>query len=78
MPPEHRRRKPTTWLPCARFTAMRALPIGVPKILVTPLASGKRTFGTFMGTRDIFVLHSVIDIAGLNPISCTVFDNAAG
>jgi uncharacterized protein (UPF0261 family) len=58
-------------------TAMRALPIGVPKILVTPLASGKRTFGTFMGTRDIFVLHSVIDIAGLNPISCTVFDNAA-
>ena len=58
-------------------TAMRALPIGVPKILVTPLASGKRTFGTFMGTRDIFVLHSVIDIAGLNPISRTVFDNAA-
>jgi uncharacterized protein (UPF0261 family) len=58
-------------------TAMRALPIGVPKILVTPLASGKRTFGTFMGTRDIFVLHSVIDIAGLNPISQTVFDNAA-
>ena len=58
-------------------TAMRALPIGVPKILVTPLASGKRTFGTFMGTRDIFVLHSVIDIAGLNPISCAVFDNAA-
>ncbi len=58
-------------------TAMRALPIGVPKILVTPLASGKRYFGTFMGTRDIFVLHSVIDIAGLNPISCSVFDNAA-
>lgn len=58
-------------------TAMRALPIGVPKILVTPLASGRRTFGTFMGTRDIFVLHSVIDIAGLNPISCAVFDNAA-
>jgi uncharacterized protein (UPF0261 family) len=58
-------------------TAMRALPIGVPKILVTPLASGRRTFGTFMGTRDIFVLHSVIDIAGLNPISQTVFDNAA-
>jgi uncharacterized protein (UPF0261 family) len=58
-------------------TAMRALPIGVPKILVTPLASGKRTFGTFIGTRDIFVLHSVIDIAGLNPISQTVFDNAA-
>lgn len=58
-------------------SAMRALPIGVPKILVTPLASGKRTFGTFMGTRDIFVLHSVIDIAGLNPISCAVFDNAA-
>jgi uncharacterized protein (UPF0261 family) len=58
-------------------TAMKALPIGVPKVIVTPLASGKRHFGPFMGTRDIMVVHSVIDIAGLNPISRAVFDNAA-
>lgn len=58
-------------------TAMKALPIGVPKVIVTPLASGKRQFGPFVGTRDIMVVHSVIDIAGLNPISCAVFDNAA-
>jgi uncharacterized protein (UPF0261 family) len=58
-------------------TAMKALPIGVPKILITPIASGKRHFGTLMGTRDIIVIHSVIDILGINPISRTIFDNAA-
>lgn len=58
-------------------TAMKALPIGVPKILITPIASGKRHFGTLMGTRDIMVIHSVIDILGINPISRAIFDNAA-
>jgi len=58
-------------------TAMKALPIGVPKILITPIASGRRHFGTLMGTRDIIVIHSVIDILGINPISRTIFDNAA-
>jgi uncharacterized protein (UPF0261 family) len=57
--------------------AAKALPIGVPKIIVSPIASGQRRFGPFMGTRDVLVMHSVIDILGINPISTTVFDNAA-
>jgi uncharacterized protein (UPF0261 family) len=58
-------------------TAMRALPLGVPKIIVTPIASGKRQFGTLIGTGDIMVMHSVVDILGINPISRVVYDNAA-
>ena len=58
--------------------AMRALPIGVPKVIVTPIASGRRHYGQLMGTKDIFVVHSVVDILGINPISRAVFDNACG
>src|SRR6266496_4632859 len=57
--------------------AAKALPIGMPKIIVSPIASGQRRFGMFMGTRDVLVMHSIIDILGINPISTTVFDNAA-
>jgi uncharacterized protein (UPF0261 family) len=57
--------------------AAKALPLGFPKILVSPIASGQRRFGPFMGTRDVLVMHSVIDILGINPISTTIFDNAA-
>lgn len=56
--------------------AMQALPIGVPKVIVSPSASGPRAFGPFMGRRDVTVMHSVIDILGINPISRAVFDNA--
>ena len=56
--------------------AMRALPVGVPKVLVTPIASVRRHYGQLMGTKYIFVVHSVIDILGINPISRAVFDNA--
>jgi uncharacterized protein (UPF0261 family) len=58
-------------------SAMAALPIGIPKVIVTPIASGHRTFGTLIGTKDVMVVHSVIDILGLNPISKAVFDNVA-
>jgi uncharacterized protein (UPF0261 family) len=58
-------------------SAMKALPIGVPKVIVTPIASGHRKFGPLVGTRDVMVVHSVIDILGLNPISCAIFDNVA-
>lgn len=58
-------------------TAMRALPLGVPKVIVSPIASGKRHFGALIGTGDIMVMHSVVDILGLNPISRVVYDNAA-
>ena len=55
---------------------MQVLPIGVPKLIVSPSASGPRAFGPFMGRRDVTVMHSVIDILGINPISRAVFDNA--
>jgi uncharacterized protein (UPF0261 family) len=57
---------------------MQALPLGVPKLIVTPLASGQRQFGPFVGTRDIMVMHAVVDILGLNEVSRLIFDQAAG
>ncbi len=56
--------------------AMQSLPVGVPKLIVSPSASGPRAFGPFMGRRDVAVMHSVVDILGLNPIARAVFDNA--
>lgn len=56
---------------------MMQLPVGVPKVLVSPIASGKHYFDPLVGTSDIFVLHSIVDILGLNPIARTVFDNTA-
>lgn len=57
--------------------ACKALPIGFPRLIVSPVASGHRRFGPLMGTRDTLVMHSIVDILGLNPISCAVYDNAA-
>ncbi len=57
--------------------AMMVLPIGVPKLLVSPIASGYHFFHPLVGTRDMMVVHSVVDILGLNPIACTIFDNVA-
>jgi uncharacterized protein (UPF0261 family) len=56
---------------------MHALPVGVPKLIVTPSASGRRAFAPFVGESDVLVMHSVVDILGLNPIARAVFDNAA-
>jgi uncharacterized protein (UPF0261 family) len=55
---------------------MQALPLGVPKLIVTPVAAGRRTFGPLIGLRDVRVMHSVIDIGGLNPLSRAIFDTA--
>ncbi|HET6424977.1 MAG TPA: Tm-1-like ATP-binding domain-containing protein [Planctomycetaceae bacterium] len=57
-------------------TAMRALPLGVPKVMVSTLAAGQTR--PFVGGKDIFLLNSVVDIAGLNRISRAVLFNAAG
>src|SRR3954468_18578250 len=57
--------------------AMQALPVGVPKLVVTPSASGRRAFAPFVGESDVCVMHSVVDILGLNGISRPIFDNAA-
>lgn len=58
--------------------AMEALPLGVPKIMATPLASGPREFGFYIDTKDVMVMHSVIDISGVNSISSMIYDTVAG
>ena len=55
--------------------AMRALPFGVPKVMVSTLASGQ--VRPFVGVRDIAMFHSVVDLAGINRVSRTVLAHAA-
>ncbi len=55
--------------------AMRALPIGVPKVMVSTLASGQ--VRQYVGDKDIFMLNSIVDILGVNRISRTVLAQAA-
>ncbi len=57
---------------------MHALPLGVPKVILSPSASGRRPFAPFIGESDVVVMHSVVDILGLNPIARSVYDNAVG
>jgi uncharacterized protein (UPF0261 family) len=55
--------------------AMRALPVGVPKVMVSTVASGD--VGMYVGPADIAMMYSVTDVAGLNRISRQVLGNAA-
>jgi uncharacterized protein (UPF0261 family) len=55
--------------------AMRPLPFGLPKLMVSTLASGQ--VRPYVGVRDILMMPSVVDISGLNRISRTVLSNAA-
>jgi len=57
--------------------ALMELPIGAPKIVISPIASGKHEFAPLVGTTDMMTMHSIVDILGLNDISKTIFDNAA-
>jgi uncharacterized protein (UPF0261 family) len=59
-------------------SAMRGLPIGFPKLMVSTVASGYAQFGTYVGTKDLLMMHSVVDILGLNVFSRTILSNAAG
>jgi len=56
--------------------AMRALPIGLPKVMVSTLASGQTA--PYVGTSDLVMIPAIVDVAGLNRISRTIFENAAG
>ncbi|MCX8240227.1 MAG: Tm-1-like ATP-binding domain-containing protein [Akkermansiaceae bacterium] len=56
--------------------AMRALPVGFPKLMVSTLASGNTAH--YVGTKDITMMPSIVDVAGLNRISKTIFSRAAG
>jgi uncharacterized protein (UPF0261 family) len=56
--------------------AMRALPYGFPKLMVSTLAAGDTT--PYVGTKDICMMPSVLDISGLNHVSRRILNNAAG
>ncbi|MEE3230202.1 MAG: Tm-1-like ATP-binding domain-containing protein, partial [Planctomycetota bacterium] len=55
--------------------AMQSLPVGFPKVIVSTLASGD--VSGWVGTRDITMMYSVVDIAGINRISAAILRNAA-
>ena len=59
-------------------SAMRCLPTGIPKLMVSTVASGQATFGPFVGTKDITLMHSVADMQGLNFLTRRILENAAG
>lgn len=56
--------------------AMRALPMGVPKVCVSTVAGGD--VSSYVGTKDIVLIPSVTDVAGVNRISRTIITRAAG
>jgi len=57
-------------------TAMRALPIGFPKLMVSTLASGQ--VAPYVGPSDITMMPAIVDVSGLNRVSRAIFTNAAG
>ncbi len=59
-------------------SAMRSVPRGMPKLLVSTIASGKATFGPYIGTRDITIMHSIVDLQGLNFLIRRILANAVG
>ncbi len=56
--------------------AMRQLPVGVPKLLVSTMVSGDTS--AYVDTSDLTMMYSVVDIAGINEVSAQILDNAAG
>ena len=57
-------------------TAMQAVPVGVPKLMVSTLASGDTS--PYVQSKDICMMYSVVDIAGINRLSRQILANAAG
>ena len=55
---------------------MRQLPIGVPKLMVSTVASGDTS--PYVGSVDVTMMYSVVDIAGVNRVSARIMANAAG
>jgi uncharacterized protein (UPF0261 family) len=56
--------------------AMRALPLGVPKVCVSTAASGDTS--AYVGTKDVTMIPSIVDVAGINRVSRIIFARAAG
>ena len=57
-------------------TAMRTLPVGVPKVMVSTVGGGD--VSAYAGTKDITFMPSIVDVAGINSISRAIYTNAAG
>jgi len=57
-------------------SAMRVLPVGVPKVCVSTVASGD--VSVYVGIKDITMIPSIIDVAGINRVSRIIFSRAAG
>lgn len=57
-------------------SAMRVLPVGVPKVCVSTTASGD--VAAYVGTKDVTMMPSIVDVAGINRISRIIFSRAAG
>jgi uncharacterized protein (UPF0261 family) len=57
--------------------AMRALPVGFPTLMVSTLAASENV-PTYIGVKDVVMMPSVVDVAGLNRVSRRIFANAAG
>ena len=57
-------------------TGMRALPVGVPKVMVSTVGGGD--VSAYTGTKDITFMPSIVDVAGINSISRAIYTNAAG
>jgi len=55
--------------------AMRSLPVGIPKLVVSTIASGD--IRAYVGQSDITMMYSVLDVSGLNSVSTRIFENAA-
>jgi uncharacterized protein (UPF0261 family) len=59
-------------------TVMGTLPFGVPKVMVSSMAAVPAYAGSYFGTKDITMIHSVVDISGLNPLLASVLSRTAG
>ncbi|NMC81081.1 MAG: UPF0261 family protein, partial [Chloroflexi bacterium] len=57
-------------------TAMRELPVGVPKVMVSTMGGGD--VSAFTGSKDIIFIPSIVDVAGINSISQVIYANGAG
>ncbi len=57
-------------------SAMQALPVGMPKVMVSTMASGD--VARYVDVKDITMMYSVVDVAGLNRLSRRILANAAG
>src|SRR4030043_2386838 len=57
---------------------MKSLPFGIPKVMLSSRAAMPAYAGGYFGTKDIAMIHSVVDIAGLNPLVEIVLKRAAG